>query len=276
MPRCADFTCGRWRPERLAPKWAAGLRFNGHWYCSRECVEHAARIGLDTPAVATTSASALPPLKLGVLLRHLGAVTEQTLDLALDSQRASGRRLGAELQALGLVTGDLVLKALAAQGNVSYLPSFDVARVTQGPSWLPAETVRALGLVPFEMDESQKRLRVVCTAPVPRAAMRALVKLTGWTAEPYLVEDDIWQQALRMYRPAAQATGLRREALTVNGADAAAARIADNALLDRSVTMRAASCDQYTWVRVEGARQVSDLLIPAMQEEPCQAERIAR
>ena len=45
MPRCADFTCGRWRPERMAPRWAAGIRFNNHWYCSRECVENAARIG---------------------------------------------------------------------------------------------------------------------------------------------------------------------------------------------------------------------------------------
>jgi hypothetical protein len=276
MPRCADFTCGRWRPERLAPKWAAGLRFNGHWYCSRECVEHAARVGLDAPAVAATSASALPPLRLGVLLRHLGAVTEPSLETALDAQRASGRRLGAELIALDLASPEAVLKALAAQGNVSYLPAFDVSRVTQGPAWLPAETVRALGLVPFEIDEAQKRLRVVCTAPVPRSAMRALVKLTGWTAEPYLVDDDSWQQALRVYRPSSAQSGQRREALTVTGAAAAAARIADDALLDRSVTMRAASCDRYTWVRVEGPRQVSDLLIPALQEEPCQAERIAR
>src|SRR4051812_36379125 len=118
MPRCADFTCGRWRPERLAPKWAAGLRFNGHWYCSRECVEHAARVGLDTPAVAQASASALPPLKLGVLLRHLGAINEQTLEAALESQQASGRRLGAELLALDLAPADAILKALAAQGNV--------------------------------------------------------------------------------------------------------------------------------------------------------------
>ena len=72
------------------------------------------------------------------------------------------------------------------------------------------------------------------------------------------------------------ATGQRREAVTVAGAAAAAARVAENAMLDRSVTMRSANCDQYTWVRVEGAQQVSDLLIPAMQEEPCQAARIAR
>lgn len=276
MPRCADFTCGRWRPERLAPKWAAGLRFNGHWYCSRECVEHAARVGLDTPAVAVTSAGALPPLKLGVLLRHLGAITESALEGALEAQRASGRRLGAELVASGLVEQEVVLKALAAQCGVSYLQSFDVNRVMSGPTWLPAETVRALGLVPFEADERQKRLRVLSAAPVPRSATRALLKLTGWTAEPYLVYDEIWQDALSLYRPSSQETGQRREAMTVNGAEAAAARIADNALLDRSVTMRAASCDQYTWVRVEGPRQVSDLLIPAIQEEPCQAARIAR
>ena len=191
MPRCADFTCGRWRPERLAPKWAAGLRFNGHWYCSRECVETAARVGLDTPAVPAASVAPLPPLKLGVLLRHLGAITESALESALESQRDSGRRLGAELQHLGLVDAEVVLKALAAQSGVSYLPSFDVNRVMAGPSWLPAETVRALGLVPFEADESQKRLRVICAPPVPRSAVRALLKLTGWTAEPYLVQDEV-------------------------------------------------------------------------------------
>jgi hypothetical protein len=276
MPRCADLTCGRWRPERLAPKWAAGLRFNGGWYCSRECVEHAARVGLDTPAVAVTTAGSLPPLKLGVLLRHLGAISESALEGAIAAQRVSGRRLGAELVASGLVEQEVVLKALAAQCQVSYLQSFDVNRVMSGPTWLPAETVRALGLVPFEADERQKKLRVITAAPVSRAATRALLKLTGWTAEPYLVYDEIWQDALSLYRPASQETGQRREALRVTGTDAAAARIADNALLDRSVTMRAASCDQYTWVRVEGPRQVSDLLIPAMEEEPCQAARIAR
>ena len=273
MPRCADFTCGRWRPERLAPKWAAGLRFNGHWYCSRECVEHAARVGLDAPAVPAASAAALPPLKLGVLLRHLGAITEEGLERALESQRASGRRLGAELKELGLVGPEVVLKALAAQGGVSYLPSFDVGRVMQGPAWLPAETVRALGLVPYEWDETQKRLRVICTAPVPRAATRALLKLTGWSAEPYLVEDETWQQALRLYRPSTHETGQRREALTLTGTDAAAARVADSALLDRSVTMRHANCDDYTWIRVEGPRQVSDLLIPALQEVTSHARR---
>lgn len=264
MPRCADASCGRWRPERLAPKWAAGLRFNGEWYCSRECVEHAARAGLTAPASTAASAAALPPLRLGVLLRHLGAIDERQLETALAAQRASRRRLGAELVAQRLVDPDTVLKALAAQGNVSYLRTFDVARVTQGPAWLPADTVRALGLIPFETDDVQKRVRVLCAAPLPRSAMRALHKLTGWSAEPYLVHDQTWQEALRAYRSIGQAGSPRSETVTVSGARAAAARVADNAMQDRTVTMRAVNCDQYTWVRVEGPRQVSDLLIPAV------------
>lgn len=276
MPRCADYTCGRWRPERLAPRWAAGIRFNGHWYCSRACVEHAALMGLDEPAIPSAMPGALPPLKLGVLLRHLGALSEANLERALESQMTSGRRLGAELQHLGIVTFEPVLKALAAQNGVSYLASFDLSRVTRGPAWLPAETVRALGLVPFDVDESARRVRVVCVAPLPKAAMRALFKLTGYTAEPYLIEDQLWEQALRAYRPAPPAEGHHREAVAVNGTAAAAARIADSALADRAVTMRHASFNQYRWVRVEGPRQVSDLFVPALQEGECQAEPIAR
>jgi hypothetical protein len=267
--------CGRWRPERLVPRWASGMRFNGEWYCSRTCVESAAKVGLDEPAIPSVTAGSLPPMRLGAFLRHLGAVSEKDLALALESQKISGRRLGAELQHRGMVGAEPVLRALAAQGNVSYLTSFDVSRVANGPAWLPAETVRALGLVPFETNESKRRVRVVCTAPVAKASVRALAKLTGWTAEPYLVDDQVWRLALESYRPATGQSRYAGEALATGSVDAIAARIADSAFANRSVTMRHGNVGRYTWVRVEGAQQVSDLLIPG-QEAACQAERIAR
>jgi len=260
MPRCADAACGRWRPEILAPRWVAGIRFNGRWYCSRACVEHAAREGLDAPAIPAAPATALPQLKLGVLLRHLGAISEADLTSALESQRESGLRLGAELRRRDLVAPDAILRSLAAQGGISYFTTFDVGRVMRGPAWLPAETVRALGLVPFEVDDAQKKLRVVCGAPVPRTAMRALLKLTDWTAEPYLVDDDVLQDAIRAYRPV-HATEQFGEAITVAGVAAAASRVADTAVAGRAVTMRSANCDRYTWVRLEGPAHVSDLLV---------------
>jgi hypothetical protein len=275
MPRCADPACGRWRPERLAPKWASGIRFNSRWYCSRDCVENAARAGLNTPAAPPVPSAALPPLRVGVLFRHMGAISETQLAAALAAQKTTGRRLGAELRARGLVTAEQTLKALAAQANVSYLASFDTSRVAHEPFWLPPQTVRALGLIPFEADDATRTVRVACTAPVPRAAMRALHKLTGWTAEPYLVDDEVWAQALRLYRGTAAAER-RRDAVAISGVAAAAARVADAAAADRAITMRHAEYDRFTWVRLEGPRHVSDLLVTDNEDESCQVERIAR
>jgi len=267
VPRCAEVSCGRWRPERLAPRWASGIRLNGHWYCSRVCVQTAARAGLDVQAVPAAPA-ALRPLRLGVLLRHQQAITDADLNAALESQRVSGLRLGAELQRLQRVRPEQVLRALAAQSNVSYFASFDVAKVTAGPSWLAADTVRALGLVPFEIDEAGRRVRVVCAGPVPRAAVRAMHQLTGWTPEVYLVHDDVWQRALEAYRPK---SGARADVVTLGGIDAAASFVADTASTDRAVTMHHAQWDRFTWIRVEGSRQVSNLLVPGAVEGTCQA-----
>ncbi len=273
MPRCADATCGRWRPERLMPRWATGLRFNERWYCSRECVENAVRARLDAPAPAVNM-PALPPLRLGVLLRHLGAVTEDQLTRALAAQKKSGRKLGQELQRLGVVAAEAILRALAAQGGVSYLASFDVARLGPGPGWLPEETVRALGLVPFEVNESDRTIKVICTAPVPRAALRALTKLTGWLPEAYLVDDRVWADAIEAYRSVGDEASNLGSARVENVA-AAASRVADVALTDRTITMRHASYDRYTWVRVEGPEHWSDVWVTSPQEEPWLAAHTA-
>ncbi|MGE0445000.1 MAG: hypothetical protein AB7P99_07200 [Vicinamibacterales bacterium] len=267
MPRCADTACGRWRPERLVPGWSTGLRYNGHWFCSRTCVENAARTGFERPAIMPPAMSALPPLRLGVLLRHVGAVTEAHVTAALDAQRASGRRLGRELCSLRVVEPDAVLRALATQAGVSYMASFDVRRVRRDTSGLAPETVRALGLIPFEADEAKRLLKVICVAPVPRIALRALHQLTGWTPEPFLVDDATWEQAARLYR-----TDRPVDAATVGTVDAVASRVADAAAAQRSITVKSAAVDNFTWVRIEGARQVSDLLV----EEPCLAAPIAR
>ncbi len=273
MPRCAELTCGRWRPERLVPRWATGLRFNGRWYCSRPCVELAVRARLDAPVAAGAVPPSLPPLRLGVLLRHLGVIAEPDLERALAGQRESGLRLGAELRRLGLVGPEAVLRALAAQSGVSYLASFDARRAAHGPSWLSEPMVRALGLIPFEVEPVSRTVRVICTAPVPRAAMRALTKLTGWLPEPYLVDDAVWDEALVQYHAAPE--GTPSVSSTVDTLAAAASRVADLAQQDRAVTMRHATYDHYTWVRIEGTQQLADLIVAGVQEEPCLAAHTA-
>jgi hypothetical protein len=232
-------------------------------------VQRAARAGLDAQALPMPSA-VLRPLRLGVLLRHLRAVSESDLNEALQMQRVSGLRLGAELQRTGHVRADQLLRALAAQANVSYFTSFDVARVTRGPLALPVETVRALGLVPFDVDAEQQRIRVICAAPVPRTAVRAMHTLTGWIPEVYLVHDEVWERALRAYGPE-PTNAPASEVMTVGGIEAVASFVADQAAADRSVTMRHAQWDRFTWVRVESPTQVANLLVPGTEEGTCQA-----
>ena len=283
MPRCADGTCGRWRPDLTSIELLAGaavrnmgaLQFNGLWYCSRGCVEQAARAGLHEQRPRPARSAGLPPLKLGVLLRHAGAVTQSELETALAAAGRSGLRIGEQIERLGYTTSEEVLRALATQAGVSYLATFDVARVERGSVSLPAATVRALGLVPFEADEVLRRLSVVCAAPIPKAAMRALVRLTGWLPEVYLVSDRVFQAALDAYRPAPGAQSSHR-AVIVENLGAAAAHVADVAASERAVTMQHADCNSYRWVRVQAPERVSDLLVSQAQKETgCQAELTA-
>jgi len=277
MPRCAEDTCGRWRPDLTSLERMAGpsvrklgaLQFNGRFYCSRACVEQAARAGLDEEMPRTMASRGLPPLKLGVLLRHAGAITQTELETALSASQQTGLRIGEQLERLGYTSSDDVLRALAAQAGVSYLSTFDVNRVQRGPATLPVAMVRALGLVPFEADEVLQRLSVVCVAPVPKTAIRALTRLTGWVPEVYLVADKVFIAALEAYKPALPVV---HEAKTVQTLGAAAAHVADAALNERAVTMRHAECQDYRWVRVQGADRVSDLLVMGTnQEAACQA-----
>ena len=109
MPRCADERCGRWRPDLSSIERFAGvsvlrmgaLQFNGLWYCSRACVEQAARAGLKQDRTPVRVSNGLPPLRVGVLLRHAGVVTQEQLETALEATKETGLRIGAQLERLG-------------------------------------------------------------------------------------------------------------------------------------------------------------------------------
>ena len=265
MPRCADASCVRWRPAFGV--WG-GLRLNGAWFCSRSCAAAAVRRGLESPPAVGESAGALPPLRIGALLRHHGAITQAQLDEALASQRKSGLRVGAELQRLGYVSSGTLVRALAAQAGVSYLTAVDSARVRRAPGGLSVDMVRALGLLPFEAQD--QRLHVLCTAPLPRPALRALARLTGWTAEPYLVDDAVWERALDNYAPDANE---RHRSDVVHDVETASGHVVAAAAGGRNAVVRYAGCGDFVWVRVEGDAKTQDVLI---QEGPCQAASIAR
>lgn len=267
MARCSRNDCRRWRPDTLVRYAHLGMQVDGAWFCSPACVEFAAKrrlLGVRRPG---TSVPPIPALRLGVLLLHQGAITSTQLAKALGAQRVSGRRLGAELQHMGLADAEAVLRGLSAQAGVSYLTTVDPSCVRTAPGGLSADEVRALGIVPIQVDEANRLLVVACQAPLPRAALSALRQLTGWTPEPLLVSDGDCQLLMRSYGSAVGASQRRVAFARVRDVDAAAARIAAAAASDGAITVTEANYETSTWVRVEGRGAIDTLLMPRQEED---------
>lgn len=262
MARCSAEHCGRWCPELLVRR-GVGASVDGVWFCSKACVERMARRRLIEARPVATGIPTVPPMRLGALLRHHGVCDAQAIEQALQAQRASHLKLGEQLCRMGAAEREGVLRALAAQAGVGYLASVDPSGVREGPGGLSPHAVRALGLVPIS-DVEEGRIRVACPAPVPRRALGALRRLTGWIPEPYLVCDDDWQALLRNYgadRSSEAPGGALSEFMQTESLSAAAAQIAAAATRGGDTTVTEARWEPYTWVRVQGEGMVEDVLL---------------
>jgi hypothetical protein len=239
-----------------------GLYLDDAWYCSSECLEQAARRRLARPRPVPVPGPAPAAVRLGTLLQQQNGLKPDVLKRALSRAARSGRRLGEELQRTGAVTSADVLRALAAQAGVGFLTSMNPARLASGPGNLSTDAVRALGLVPFDYDERYDVLRVACPAPLPRMALSAIRELTGHVIEPYLVADELFPVLLNAY--GAARTG-EVEGHQMSDLGLAAAHVAAAARTTRSLRMAEARCDDYVWVRLEGAGHTEDLWLAAGQ-----------
>lgn len=263
MARCAGTECRRWRPDLLARSGKAGLQLDGQWFCSAPCLQQALRQRLrQDRRGAPRGTTPLSPIKLGVLLLvSQSTLTPALLSSALDEQRRTGLKIGVQLQRMGLVSSQEVLRALAAQAGVSYLASIDLEPLTHAPANLSRSAVQALGLVPIELDEEKQVIKVAAVAPLPRLAIGALRELTGLMVEPYLVTDELWPSLLASYGTARNA-GLRAAAPPVRNLQDAAGRIVEAARRDPSLHLTHVRWDPYVWMRVEGQEHVEDLVLP--------------
>jgi MshEN domain len=241
---------------------------NETWYCSTACATEAIAEQIGRPEAPATTArpQALPPLKLGMLLVHHGALTPAALRTALDGQRISGRRLGEELLATGVVDDAAIVKALAVQAGVPFIATLDPAAIKAYPDLLGAATVRALGMVPFGIDVERRRLKVATTAPVARLALAALSELTGWTAEPFLVPDRAMPRLIAAYEQASSSHPV--SSLTVSSLDDAPAQVASEAARTPDARVQHVVCDRYVWVRIQGRGPASDVFVMPEKETP--------
>lgn len=261
MAHCAHEGCGRWRPTMLADNGRVGIRFDDAWYCGVECLQAATQARLEeaTAPESVSTVRVASRARLGAILLHQGGITRERLQIAVDQQERLSLRLGQALTLLGLATTGDVLRALAAQAQVPYLTAIDVGRVEQAPGNFSPDAVRALGVVPFEVDEAHTRLKVACQAPLPRNVLTALREISGWAVEPYLVWDSEWALLLAAYGRAKR-TGLRDRPVLKTARDAAA-KITKSAVEGRAAGITWVRCAPFLWVRLHG-QEHQDLFVP--------------
>jgi hypothetical protein len=269
MARCARPECGRWRPDLLL-RMAGGLRTEDGWYCSRPCLKATVEDRLEQLVrTGISNTGWVPRVRLGSLLVAGEArLSPALLSQALEAQRTSGRRLGAELLQMGAITAPILLRALAKQANTRYLSSIDPAIAQPGHGGLSSEMVRALGLVPFAADPDTRVLKVAYVAPLPRVALAALRELTDWTTDPYLVSDETFAQLVEAYG-ARTADQRSVTTATAPSLEDGLARIAQLAERGHPAKISQARLDTHVWVRVEATGHVDDVLVavPEFEED---------
>jgi hypothetical protein len=268
-----------------------GVRVDDEWYCSAACVARVATERLRDRPPADRMAAARPSVRLGALMVHQGAISHAQLHEALDTQRRSGRRLGAEVEHRGFADRRAVLRALAAQDGASYLTTIDLTALRHVPRGLSEHEVRALGVVPLGAvarahqddppgDASDERrttdadaaespedaFAVAYAAPLPRAAIGALAELTGGTPIPYLVSDDDLARVTEAYVAAARQAP-PSVASTPRDLREAGRRIADAAAAERSVRLTEAHVDPFTLIRVTGQHATHSLVLSSRTRE---------
>lgn len=264
MARCAREVCGRWRPDFLRIGAARrGVWFEEVWYCSRACFEAVTRERLIDATTTSWSGTGFRArtMRLGALLLHQRSITTETLKAALAEQETTGLRLGEQLLVMDAVAVNDLVRALAAQAGVGYVTDIDPMAVRTGPGGLSRDAVRALGVVPFEAIEhgGERRLKVACSAPLPRLALAALRELTTWKIDPLIVRDDLWQELLDAYGTLDE--GMLVLAIHPRTVVEATAHIATAVETGRMVRVQQARCDPFVWVRLEGEEASEDLLL---------------
>ncbi len=133
-------------------------------------------------------------VKLGDLLLKAKLITQQQLDLALNSQREEGGKLGEALVRVGAVTENDITETLSQQFGV---PSIDLSNFEIDPNVIkvvPGEVARKYGVLP--VNKTGATLTIAMGDPTNVFAMDDIKFMTGYNVEPVVASEIALRKAI--------------------------------------------------------------------------------
>lgn len=141
-------------------------------------------------------------LRLGDMLLAAKLITQDELAQALKSQKASGRKLGAELVASGLLTEVQMTQVLSNQLSVPWVSLYHVEFSRELLSLLPAQVAESCCAIPVYVRKVRRTGDTVFVAmddPTNAQALQLLRDATGMPVKPMVAAPTEIQNAIRVY-----------------------------------------------------------------------------
>jgi len=259
FPRCRQTACGSRRMWRQVYRQDVGIRLDGHWYCSPQCFEIAARQSFQRALVAALNP---PPIRhripLGLVMLSRGQLTNRQLRMALEAQQTEGRgRIGHWLTELGFATEQQVTVALGLQWSCPVL-SRPEPRDSACAGLLPFPLLENFRMLPVEFVNTTRTLYLAFCQGVEYVALCAIEHILGCHTEACLVSDSVMKSGLQQIEQTRRTGELLFESCR-NPAEMA--RVACGYALKLGVgQVRLARCGRYLWTRLELRDEHTDLL----------------
>lgn len=150
---------------------------------------------------------------LGTILLEQGLITGDKLELALNRQKDTGRRLGELLISEGVLTEEQVIEALSKQLGLRALKEEELIAIDREVvAIIPEFFAREYHVIAFSRNENE--LEVVMSDPEDIVVLDNLHKMTSYKITPLLVPQRFIDEAIERHYRELRATGEVTEALS--------------------------------------------------------------
>lgn len=203
-------------------------------------------------------------MPLGLLMLSKGLITNEHLQEALKVQRESQRgRLGDWLRQLGMVTEDQLTSALGMQWG------YPVFHLAQSPGFaecaamVPLPVLEASCMAPVHYLPHSRTLYVAFSDGIDFAALRGLEQMLECSTQPCVIGESEMSEALDEIRR------LPRPSETVLECPCEPQKLAsttrDWAQSNAAERVRATTCSEYLWIRIENTSNSGHLLVRLLE-----------